>query len=719
MKICLFCDLHLPEHPEAIQYDVLRWALADLQKKHTDALVVPGDFTIHGDIAPAEIFLTAVKALSIPYVVCTGNSEYRNAETKEYFRALASPTITEIGEGWKVIALHDGECRLTDEDFEALDAADDHCIVAMHHPFGSLPSPHRERLTAWREMHPTVPVFFGHLHYTKDDGDTHMLPAADPDKTAGEHPEIIYYDTETKKLEKASYFCPIPPDFFRHIGLSCYHPVNDIPYAAENGIGCIELRASASSIDVVVMENLLANWRNCGGTCLSLHTPELADCNGNPASAAEWDNFVAFANRVQCSRVTIHVPRVHLSVLENNPQILEKIANFAAEYIEKLPTGCVVGMENMHTESGETADNRRYGYIPQECLHFISLLRQKCTHTVGMHLDAGHARNNMPLVERYALSTWYAEVGRETVGYHIHQVLLTKKGMDNHNPITNFYGPLICYASFFKLWSRGELNHAPVILEIRPTPEDPMPYRRTIELLKREMDRNVFDIHSHTHYSFCGKDDPQLLVDTAAENGIRLFGICDHNYGIGTRKQEYIKVMRELAERNRDRLRLLAGIEIATIPSHYDIEDPAEISAYDYCLIEHITSDDSIVGGDLFGFCEKLGIRCGIAHTDIFAYCDKYGYAYADFFAEMAKRKIFWELNVSYDSIHRYTEHGYVKAFLASPEKQALIRNAGVYISVGFDGHRREDYDGERVHRMYDYLKENGFRLADELFAEV
>ena len=82
MKICLLCDLHLPYHRDAIQYDVLRWAIEDMQKKQAEALVVPGDFTIHGDIAQAEAFLEAIKPLGIPCVFCTGNSEYRNPETK-------------------------------------------------------------------------------------------------------------------------------------------------------------------------------------------------------------------------------------------------------------------------------------------------------------------------------------------------------------------------------------------------------------------------------------------------------------------------------------------------------------------------------------------------------------------------------------------------------------------------------------------------------------
>jgi len=718
MKICLICDLHLPYHKEAIQYDVLRWAMEDLQKKHAQALVVAGDFTVHGDIPAAEAFLEATGKLEIPVVICTGNSEYRNHATKEYFRNLAAPSVNIIGD-WKVIALHDGEGRLTEDDYTALEQADDHTIVALHHPYHSLPSVHRERLLAWRERRPDVPVFYGHLHYTKDNGNDHMLTAADPDKVAGEHPCIAYYDTDTKKIEKSYYFCPIPAGFMKYIGISCYRPETDIPYAAENRIGCIELRHEAANMERGTLLTLLQNWRQSGGTCLSLHAPELTDWDGNPVSAQRWDAFTDMALQLGADRITIHIPRIKLSVLQVKPWLLEQAADFAAGYIEKLPETCVIGMENMHTEKGETAEERRYGYIPEECMVFIRLLRERCRHTIGMHLDVGHARNNMPLVETYTLGPWYAEVGTETVGYHIHQVNQDRTGLHNHNPIPNFYGPMICFASFFRLWVQDKLNHVPVILEIRPTEEDPMPYRCTIDLLRREEERNVFDIHSHTHYSFCGKDDPQLLVNTAVENGIRLFGICDHNYGIGNRKREYIKVMRKLAEDNRNRIRLAAGIEIATIPTHYDIKDPAEIADYDYCLIEHITSPDSIVGKDLFGFCDTLGILCGIAHTDMFAYCDMYGYAYEDFFREMADRKIFWEMNVSYDSIHRYHEHGYVKEFRRDIRKQEIIRSAGVYISVGFDGHRREDYDGARVHAMYDFLKDGGFRLADELLTQI
>jgi hypothetical protein len=73
-------------------------------------------------------------------------------------------------------------------------------------------------------------------------------------------------------------------------------------------------------------------------------------------------------------------------------------------------------------------------------------------------------------------------------------------------------------------------------------------------------------------------------------------------------------------------------------------------------------------------------------------------------------------MNVSYDSIHKYREHAYVADFVQDEQKQKIIRDAGVYVSVGFDSHRHEDYAGYRVYAMYDFLKQNRIRTVDELF---
>ena len=230
------------------------------------------------------------------------------------------------------------------------------------------------------------------------------------------------------------------------------------------------------------------------------------------------------------------------------------------------------------------------------------------------------------------------------------------------------------------------------------------------------MDRKytIMDLHSHTYYSNCGRDNPRDLIETAIKHGVEVLGISDHNYGIGERKGDYLQEIRALADEYKGKIKILCGIEIATYPHLYDLKSPKEIDQYDYCLIEHITEEDSIVGGDLFEFCAQFSVPCGIAHTDLFLYCNQHGYEYEAFFKKMAQAGIFWEMNVNFDSIHRYNQHQYVKDFISDEEKISLLRNAGVCISVGFDSHRHEEYDGFRVKKMTYLLKEKGLKTIEE-----
>lgn len=226
----------------------------------------------------------------------------------------------------------------------------------------------------------------------------------------------------------------------------------------------------------------------------------------------------------------------------------------------------------------------------------------------------------------------------------------------------------------------------------------------------------IFDLHSHTYYSGCGRDEPRVLVQTAAEQGVELLGITDHNYGIGTRKAAYLDEMRAVAVEFRDRLQVLCGIEISTQPHLFDIADPLEIAAYDYALIENIDDPASLAWEDLFAFCARLGIPCGIAHTDLFCYCAVRGFEPTAFLRKLAAHGIFWEINVNYDSIHGLRTHPYVARFITALDEIIAVRESGVAVSVGFDSHRVEEYDGGRVRRMCEFLKQNGIRTADGLF---
>ena len=97
------------------------------------------------------------------------------------------------------------------------------------------------------------------------------------------------------------------------------------------------------------------------------------------------------------------------------------------------------------------------------------------------------------------------------------------------------------------------------------------------------------------------------------------------------------------------------------------------------------------------------------SHTDLFKYCDTHGYDYLTFFSKLAENNIFGEMNVSYDSIHKYNEHRYVLD---------LMNDKGVVISVGADCHRCEEYSGFRLYEAYRFLKDNGIKTFDMLITK-
>ncbi len=221
----------------------------------------------------------------------------------------------------------------------------------------------------------------------------------------------------------------------------------------------------------------------------------------------------------------------------------------------------------------------------------------------------------------------------------------------------------------------------------------------------------IQDLHSHTYYSDCGRDDPHEIIDAALNGGVTHFGISDHNYGIGERLQEYVEEIKLLKKEYEGKIRLFCGIELSTLPAHLP-KNGLDLSSFDYCLVEHIQHSDSVVK-NIDNFAATIDCRVGIAHTDLFEYCYIKGYDPGVFFRKLAANDIFWEMNVNYDSIHNWRIHDYVSEFMINKQQQKLVRNSGLKISVGFDGHRVEDYAAERVVKMNEFLKENDFEIFE------
>lgn len=232
----------------------------------------------------------------------------------------------------------------------------------------------------------------------------------------------------------------------------------------------------------------------------------------------------------------------------------------------------------------------------------------------------------------------------------------------------------------------------------------------------------IMDLHAHTYWSDCGKDAPTAVIDTAVAGGIELLGITDHNYGKDTLKATkevrkfYAREIHGLKEHYKDKIELLCGIEVCTKPHYFNMM-PDDFELYDFCLIESVGESNSYAGlTKLFDFAEFIKIPKGLAHTDLFDVAERSGFGGEKYCKKMAECGIFWELNVNYDSIHKYFEHPYVKRFFESEIQQDIIRKTGVYVSIGFDGHRVEDYLPERVKEYNVKLKELGINTADTLF---
>ena len=243
----------------------------------------------------------------------------------------------------------------------------------------------------------------------------------------------------------------------------------------------------------------------------------------------------------------------------------------------------------------------------------------------------------------------------------------------------------------------------------------------------------IQDLHSHPYYSFCGKDDPEDVVKAAIAGGIELLGITDHNYGIGFQRIEmffmepknyeghdygrclkrYFDHINLVREKYADRIKVLRGIELNTLPdTNHALPGNCDISYYDFCLIENLDWQGTVTGGDLFGYASKLHCPAGVAHTDLFAYAERLGVKPLDYFSRMARENIFWEMNVNYDSTHGYHEHPYVADFFSDPGKQETVRRSGVRLSVGFDGHKVEDYLPGRIKEYCDKITSLGIPLA-------
>ncbi len=467
LKLAIIADLHLPETFGTVQYDAFEFALSSIKRNSPDCIVSLGDISAYGEIDPAEYFMERMDEINIPKLFIMGNSDIRTKENAEKMKFIETKKILDIN-GYRLIGLNTSDGSLSTDDKTLLGASDKKTLIFMHHPYEHMKSDSGVFVKGEIEKNRFLALFYGHMHYYERKDNVFSIQALDPDKAIGEPPCITYFNIDDDNITVEFDHFPVKKqiDIEKYIGISCFDPINDLRYCADNNILNCELRPSVLKCPQNEIGDAIEYFRNHGGKYLSLHMPEIG-YDGDLVGMDEFGRAIDFVLLHNISQITVHVPKATVSDVYSTGGDI--IADYLYHKIKALPDSTVVGIENMHMTKKDTADDsRRFGYTPHECLYFIEKLNHLFDfERVGSVFDIGHARNNAPYSGKYPLGVWYKEMGEKIVSYHIHQVILENGVMDNHREVSSLFGPLISYCGMIHLWNENKINRKPFFLEIR------------------------------------------------------------------------------------------------------------------------------------------------------------------------------------------------------------------------------------------------------------
>jgi hypothetical protein len=133
----------------------------------------------------------------------------------------------------------------------------------------------------------------------------------------------------------------------------------------------------------------------------------------------------------------------------------------------------------------------------------------------------------------------------------------------------------------------------------------------------------------------------------------------------------------------------------------------ADVSFFDFALIENLDSTMSVTNGDLFAYAKRCGCPVGVAHTDMFKFIKSLGEDPYRYFKKMAEAGIFWEMNVNYDSVHNFKTHDYVTEFFKNKEQQEIIRKTAAIRLRGQQRAKAEIHSRKRKNAGKKVLLEN------------
>lgn len=475
MRIGVICDMHMGEGECGPQNAFLLRAVAQMKQEKVDAVLDLGDITAFGEQSAFERYVQIMRPFSHYFVL--GNSDIRSERTREAIMAQRQhPCFS--AEGRTFLGLNTPSGTIEESEREKLLSLRDGDVVFLHHGVDGLKQESRSLLRSLLER-VSLTVLHGHTHlqreYAIGKSRVISLRGIDPDKAIGDFPTVTYLDVSAEDIQ---VFCkPIgvaeetPAHLRRHMGLSCVDNVRDVTYATERGVKFIELRFNTKDWGSEnELASLVAAWRERTNGYLSVHMPAFRWEDGALGGEERFWAALELAVKLGANGLTVHVPTVRVGEMTCGSEAWQALLECYAELVRRVGDDVVIGIENLHMKDGETDNgDRNFGYAPHEVAAWIDAINEKVGKPgrVGHLLDVGHARNNGILASRYPVGRWYELMGNRTVAYHIHQSVRVDDKLKNHHPLTDWFGPMISYASFLYAWETGMLNHAPVFLEVR------------------------------------------------------------------------------------------------------------------------------------------------------------------------------------------------------------------------------------------------------------
>lgn len=474
MRIGVICDLHMGDGERGVQCAFLARAVEQMRQEGVEAVLDLGDITAFGELAAFERYLELLRPFKHFFVL--GNADIRCEATREAILARRQhPNFTV--EGRSFVGLNTPSGVIEEQERETLGTLSDGDVIFLHHDVGGLKPESRAFLMALLEK-VSLTVLHGHNHkqmeYTVGKSRVISLRGIDPDKAIGDFPTVTYLDVSHEDIcvthRPLALDRAVAEDLKKYMGISCVDNVRDVTYSAENGVKFIELRFNGKWPPEPELASLVTDWRENTNGYLSVHMPTLGWKDGVLQGEARFWEALEQAKLLGADGLTVHVPSVAVSEMEKGSEAWCALVDRYAELVRRAGDDMAIGIENLHMKKGETDNgDRGFGYAPAEVAAWIDAINDKVgqPRRVGHVLDVGHARNNGIIASRYPVGRWYELMGDRAVAYHIHQTVREDGELKNHRPLTEWFGPMISYASFLYAWEQGMLNHAPVFLEVR------------------------------------------------------------------------------------------------------------------------------------------------------------------------------------------------------------------------------------------------------------